>query len=106
MATSYITFKISNYDINFILSTKWLQEVHNNNNNNNNNMNNMNNMNIQTIIKNNLEKYKIIVNELNIKLYDIDNNVNINDINDLLIFHTQRCLIVIKPIVCNEHNCI
>ena len=95
MAASYITFKISNYDIKFILSIKWLQEAHNNNN--------MNNMNIQTIIKNNLEKYKIIVNELNIKLYDIDNNVNINDINDLLKLNTQRCLIIIKPVVCNEH---
>ena len=92
MATSYITFKISNYDIKFILSIKFLEEAHNNNN-----------MNIQTIIKNNLEKYKIIVNELNIKLYDIDNNVNINDINDLLKLNTQRCLIIIKPIVCNEH---
>jgi hypothetical protein len=96
MAASYITFKINNYDIKFILSIKWLQEIHNNNNN-------MNNMNIQLIIKNNLEKYKIIVNELNIKLYDIDNNVNINDINDLLKLNTQRCLIIIKPIVCNEH---
>ena len=95
MAASYITFKISNYDIKFILSIKWLQEAHNNNN--------MNNMNIQTIIKNNLEKYKIIVNELNIKLYDIYNNVNINDINDLLKLNTQRCLIIIKPVVCNEH---
>ena len=99
MATSYITFKISNYDIKFILSIKFLEEAHNNNNN----TNNMNNMNIQTIIKNNLEKYKIIVNELNIKLYDIDNNVNINDINDLFKLNTQRCLIIIKPIVCNEH---
>lgn len=92
MATSYITFKISNYDIKFILSIKFLEEAHNNNN-----------MNIQTIIKNNLEKYKIIVNELNIKLYDIDNNVNINNINDLFKLNTQRCLIIIKPIVCNEH---
>lgn len=96
MAASYIIFKINNYDIKFILSIKWLQEIHNNNNN-------MNNMNIQLIIKNNLKKYKIIVNELNIKLYDIDNNVNINDINDLLKLNTQRCLIIIKPIVCNEH---
>ena len=97
MAYLYITFKVSNYDIKFILSTKWLEEAHNNN---------MNNMNIQTIIKNNLEKYRITVNELNIKLYDIDNNVNINNIDELLRLHTQRCLIIIKPIVCNEHNCI
>jgi hypothetical protein len=53
---------------------------------------------LHTKIKEECEKLNIIVYEDNLKLYDIENNIKINNYDDLLEYNTQKCRIIIVPI--------
>jgi hypothetical protein len=52
-----------------------------------------------TKIKEECFRFNIIVYEENLKLYDIENNVKINKYDDLLIYDTKICKIIIVPFV-------
>jgi hypothetical protein len=53
---------------------------------------------LHTKIKEECEKLNIIVYEDNLKLYDIENNIKINNYDDLLEYYTRKCRIIIVPI--------
>lgn len=57
---------------------------------------------LHTKIKEKCLQFNIIVYEKNLKLYDIENNVNINKYDDLLDYDTKKCRIIIVPIVLDE----
>ena len=53
---------------------------------------------LHTKIKEECAKLNIIVYEDNLKLYDIENDVKINKYDDLVLYNTQKCKIIIVPI--------
>ena len=66
------------------------------------NLLNDNSKSLHTKIKEECVKFNIIVYEKNLKLYDIENNININKYDDLLDYDTRKCRIIIVPIVLDE----
>ena len=54
---------------------------------------------LHTKIKEECEKLNIIVYEDNLKLYDIENDVKINKYDDLVVYNTKKCKIIIVPII-------
>ena len=50
-------------------------------------------------IKEECAKLNIIVYEDNLKLYDIENDVKINKYDDLVVYNTKKCKIIIVPII-------
>jgi len=58
---------------------------------------------LKTIIKEKCSEISIILQEYNIILYDFENDYIINNIDDLIVNKTTKCIIMIVPIVCNAH---
>lgn len=53
---------------------------------------------LHTKIKEECEKLNIIIYEDNLKLYDIENNVKIENYDDFIKYNTRKCKIIIVPI--------
>ena len=65
---------------------------------------NIKNKTLKTIIKSECLRNDIILQEENIVLYDFQNDIFINEINDLIFNETKACTIIILPIECNTHS--
>ena len=83
-----INFKFNNVRKTFSLSLKYILDTKSK---------------IKNILKNECLKNHIILQEENIVLYDFENDVFINEINDLIHNKTKSCTIIIIPIECNRH---
>jgi hypothetical protein len=59
---------------------------------------------LKTIIKEECLKNQIILYEDNIVLYDFENDIIINTIDDLILHKTTKCAIMCIPIVCNHNH--
>ena len=59
---------------------------------------------LKTILKEECLKNQIILYEDNIILYDFENNIIINNINDLILHKTTKCAIMCIPIVCSNNH--
>lgn len=57
---------------------------------------------IDRIVKK-LKEIDIVCYPGNIRLYDLDTNCEIRNVNDLVINNTKSCKIIIKPIQCIYH---
>ena len=83
-----INFKFNNVRKTFNLSLKYILDTK---------------AKIKNILKEECMKNNIILQEENIVLYDFENDVFINEINDLINNKTKSCTIIIIPIECNKH---
>lgn len=90
-----INFKFNHIKKTFGLSVEYILDTIKNSN--------IKNKTLKTIIKEECLRNNIILQEDNIVLYDFENDVFINEINDLIVNKTKSCTIIILPIECNKH---
>lgn len=53
---------------------------------------------------NKINNLGISCNPDNIKLFDIEKDLEIHSFDDIINCNTQKCKIIIKPIICNKHK--